>query len=172
MAPIFLLKNSQFRCSGRLYYIHYTIHSILCWLWYYVKTNFKAFVRVGPLRKIKLFYNMSGKFDMNFSFTPILYLWIVTWRKVLNLNFLTIFSKTSTHLFSTTIALKATHPLPAGGAVQRTWISDLATDEVWVTVFVQWSENRVNTSPNSWKLPVRFDEAIMTWKCKQTVDFT
>ena len=80
MAPIFLLKNSQFRCSGRLYIS--TLHSILCWLWYYVKTNFKAFVRVGPLRKIKLFYNMSGKFDMNFSFSPILYLWIVTWRKV------------------------------------------------------------------------------------------
>ena len=31
----------------------------------------------------------------------------------------------------------------------------MATAEVWVTVLVQWSENRVSTSPSNWKLPVR-----------------
>lgn len=40
------------------------------------------------------------------------------------------FWRVSTHLFSTTVALNVTHPLPAGGAVHKTWISALATDEV------------------------------------------
>ena len=35
-----------------------------------------------------------------------------------------------------------------------TCISDLATDDVCVTVFVQWSENLVRTSPNNWNFPV------------------
>ncbi len=30
-----------------------------------------------------------------------------------------------------------------------TWISAFETAEVWVTVFVQWSENLVKTSPRS-----------------------
>ena len=35
-----------------------------------------------------------------------------------------------------------------------TCISDFATEDVWVTVLVQWSENLVRTSPRSWNFPV------------------
>ena len=38
--------------------------------------------------------------------------------------------------------------------IYLTCISDFATDDVCVTVFVQWSENLVRTSPNNWNFPV------------------
>ena len=41
-----------------------------------------------------------------------------------------------------------------------TCISDFPTEEVWVTVFVQWSENRVRTSPNNWNFPVLWPEDL------------
>ena len=53
--------------------------------------------------------------------------------------------------WSTTEALNATQPLPAGGAVHSTCTSSLAAAaEASVTVLVQVSEKRVRTSPSSW----------------------
>jgi len=49
--------------------------------------------------------------------------------------------------------LKTTQPLPLGGAVHSTCMSDLGMDDVWTIAFGQRSLNLVEVSPNKENTP-------------------